>query len=160
MQEEVPEEFFKSVLKIRLMEMLQVIKEQQSEVGTSIYQLTVENLVENINNRLQKRSIDVISERTLYRYLRQAQREGWLRKISQIVKMYRAISLDPPKIGRLPSFFIVDENGGEIPPDACPQQIFGEIGEKTLTSYQLTEMGHKILEIYQNQNSVIGESKK
>ena len=53
MQEEVPEEFFKSVLTIRLMEMLQVIEKQQLEIGTAIYQLTVENLVENINNRLK-----------------------------------------------------------------------------------------------------------
>lgn len=153
MQQDVPEGFFKTVLTIRLMEMLQVIKDQQSEIGTTVYQLTMENFVQDINNNLHKLSIDGISERTLYRYLRQAQREGWLRKISQIVKIYRPISLDPPKSGNLPSYFIVDENGSEIPPNTCPKQIFGELGEKTLISYQLTEAGQEILEKYLNQNN-------
>ncbi|MFX0091290.1 MAG: hypothetical protein ACFFBD_05955 [Candidatus Hodarchaeota archaeon] len=151
MHQEVPKDFFKNVLTTRLMEMLQVIRDRQHEIGTVYYQITTENLVEDINKRLQKLSINSISERTLYRYLRQAQREGWLRKISQTVKVYAAISLDSPQPGKLPSFFVVDENGEEIPPNKCPKQSFGEMGEKTLTSYQLTEAGQEILKKYLEQ---------
>ena len=40
MQQDVPDDFFKSILTIRLMEMLHVIKDQQSKIGTAVYQVS------------------------------------------------------------------------------------------------------------------------
>lgn len=134
-----------NLLNTRYLDLLEVINEFQGDLGVRHYQITVKDLQES----LEQRSNIEVAERTLYRYLRKMQQNGWIRKSSRTVKVYSPLKIKDTAPGKTPIFYLVDENGIEVPLDEIPQVIYHETGEKTLISFKLTKDGKKLVEEYQ-----------
>lgn len=143
-------------LNSRVFRLLELVEAFSREVGTTISRVTVERLQEALSQALGEE----VSSRTIYRYLRELQRENLILKVSQAVRVFQAQALASPVSGALPDVLILNAEGREIPPANYPDRVYVQAGDKSLVLYELTEEGARVLsrgKSHENTNNQIKE---
>ena len=127
--------------KDRITDLFTSIVKQTESIGATSYQTTVESIYNSLRDNGNS-----IPTNTIYRYLRDATQDELIKKKTKTVKVYSPINVTFPRKGEIPNFLITNEDGEEIPPEKFKEfQFLAESGEKTLTSFEITEKGNELL---------------